>query len=131
MAVLLNEVIINADGTFNFIPEWEENPITNMPGCAPEFIGAYVYFELGTASPTITSFDTSTGQVIGSVDLGTLVGDSLLFGYGFEDCSTIPSSPSVNVLPNFSQPCELFSFFTCFLSLFLILVYFLSRALKQ
>ena len=97
MAVLLNEVIINADGTFNFIPEWEENPIINMPGCAPEFIGAYVYFELGTASPTITSFDTSTGQIIGSVDLGTLVGDSLLFGYGFEDCSSIPSSPSVNV----------------------------------
>lgn len=97
MAVLLNQVIINADGTFNFIPEWEENPITNMPGCAPEFIGYYVYFELGTASPTITSFDTSTGQVIGSVDLTTLVGDSFLFGYNFSDCEATPTYPVVNV----------------------------------
>jgi len=97
MAVLLNQVVINADGTFNFIPEWEENPITNMPGCAPEFIGSYVFFTVGVVTVTVTTFDTSTGQIIGSVDLETLGEETLLFGYGFEDCASIPSFPSVNV----------------------------------
>jgi hypothetical protein len=97
MAVLLNQVVINADGTFNFIPEWEENPITNMPGCAPEFIGSYVFFTVGSVSVTVTTFDTSTGQVIGSVNLETLGEETLLFGYGFADCASGPSSPSVNV----------------------------------
>ena len=97
MAVLLNEVIINADGTFNFIPEWEENPITNMPGCDPEFVGVYHFFTVGAVTVTTTTFDTSTGQVIGSVDLETLGEETLLFGYGFEDCVSVPSSPSVNV----------------------------------
>jgi len=97
MAVLLNEVIINADGTFNFIPEWEENPITNMPGCAPEFIGSYVFFTVGGVTVTVTTFDTATGQIIGSVDLETLGEETLLFGYGFGDCVSEPSSPSVNV----------------------------------
>lgn len=97
MAVLLNQVVINADGTFNFIPEWEENPITNMPGCDPEFIGSYVFFTVGGVTVTVTTFDTSTGQIIGSVDLETLGEETLLFGYGFENCEAVPSFPSVNV----------------------------------
>jgi hypothetical protein len=97
MAVLLNEVVINSDGSFNFIPEWEENPITNMPGCDPEFIGSYHFFTVGSVTVTTTTFDTSTGQVVGTVDLNTLGEESFLFGYGFEDCSSIPSYPTINV----------------------------------
>ena len=97
MAVLLNQVLINADGTFNFIPEWEENPITNMPGCDPGFIGSYVFFTVGSVSVTVSSFDSSTGQVVGSVNLETLGEETLLFGYGFGDCVSEPSYPTVNV----------------------------------
>lgn len=97
MAVLLNTVTIQPDGTFSFQPLWEENPVTNMPGCAPEFIGSFVYFTAGGGTISVGSFDTSTGEITGTADLNTLDGETVLFGYGFENCEAAPSSPEVNV----------------------------------
>ena len=97
MATLLNTVSVLPDGTFNFIPEWDESPVTNMPGCAPEFIGSYVFFTVGGGTISVGSFDTSTGAITGTADLNTLEGETFLFGYGFENCEAAPSSPSNNV----------------------------------
>jgi hypothetical protein len=96
----MNFLEVQTDGTFNFTPQWDTPPIANIDGCPPEFIGTYILFPIGENSNQIfnvTSFDSATGQIIGTVDLGQIPASGTAFGYGLNRCESVDSYPSWNV----------------------------------
>ena len=75
MSMIMNTLIVNQDGSFNYTPSWDSAPTGNIDGCSPEFVGTYILFPIGDNSNeifTVTSFDSATGQIIGTVDLGLI-----------------------------------------------------------
>jgi hypothetical protein len=106
MSMIMNTLIVNQDGSFNYTPSWDSAPIGNIDGCSPEYIGSYVLFPIGDNVDEIfnvTSFDTATGQIIGTVNLNAIPSTGTAFGYGLVRCDSTDSYPSWNVLFSVQQ----------------------------
>lgn len=102
----MNTLIVNQDGSFNYTPEWDSQPIGNIDGCSPEYIGSYVLFSIGDNVDDIfnvTTFDPATGQIIGTVNLSSIPSTGTAFGYGLVRCDSTDSFPSWNVLFSVQQ----------------------------
>jgi hypothetical protein len=100
MAMIMNFLEVQQDGTFNYTPQWDYSPLGNIDGCPPEFVGTFILFPIGENVSEIfnvISFDNSTGQIIGTVDLAQIPSSGTAFGYGLNRCDTSDSYPSWNV----------------------------------
>jgi len=100
MATLMYTLQMQTDVPFNFTPQWDSPPIANIDGCPAEFVGTYILFPIGENVNqifTVTTFDSATGQIIGTVDLGQIPASGTAFGYGLNRCESVDSYPSWNV----------------------------------
>ena len=98
MATLMNSIQVLLNGTFDFTPQWDYSPLGNLDGCPPEFVGTYILFPLGENAEeifSVTSFDNTTGRIIGTVNVSLIPASGIAFGYGLAKCDTVDSYPSL------------------------------------
>lgn len=94
---ITNTMTINLDGTFDYTPTFDPNPLINLAGCPAEFVGTFELFPPAESGPTyenfiVTDFDINTGRIQGYITLPFVTESGASFGYGVNTCNSVPAN---------------------------------------